>query len=76
MDLPCRSGTASSNGGDAMSDTYDAVYTRCLNHPENFWAEAAEAVDWHKKGEMIWGQVLQSHIVVVKRRDNQLTYSP
>ena len=41
---------ASSNlGGDAMRDTYDAVYTRWLNNPVNFWAEAAEAVHWHKK---------------------------
>ncbi|HEX2100687.1 MAG TPA: propionyl-CoA synthetase, partial [Candidatus Synoicihabitans sp.] len=37
-----------------MSDTYDAVYTRWLNNPENFWAEAAEAVHWHKK----WDRVL------------------
>ena len=37
-----------------MSDTYDAVYTRWLNNPENFWAEVAEAVHWHKK----WDRVL------------------
>jgi propionyl-CoA synthetase len=37
-----------------MSNTYDAVYTRWLNDPENFWAEAAEAVHWHKK----WDRVL------------------
>ena len=37
-----------------MKDTYDAVYTRWLNDPENFWAEAAEAVNWHKK----WDRVL------------------
>ena len=37
-----------------MSDTYDAVYTRWLNDPENFWAEAAEAVHWDKK----WDRVL------------------
>ena len=37
-----------------MSDTYDAVYTRWLNNPENFWAEAADAVHWHKK----WDRVL------------------
>lgn len=37
-----------------MRDTYDAVYTRWLNNPENFWAEAAEAVHWSKK----WDRVL------------------
>jgi propionyl-CoA synthetase len=37
-----------------MKDTYDAVYTRWLNYPENFWAEAAEAVHWYKK----WDRVL------------------
>ena len=37
-----------------MRDTYDAVYTRWLNDPENFWAETAEAVHWHKK----WDRVL------------------
>jgi hypothetical protein len=30
-----------------MRDTYDAVYTRWLNDPEKFWAEAAEAVLVH-----------------------------
>jgi hypothetical protein len=29
-----------------MRDTYDAVYSRWLNNPKNFWAEAAEAVHW------------------------------
>ena len=37
-----------------MTDSYDAVYTRWLNDPENFWAEAAEAVHWDKK----WDRVL------------------
>ena len=37
-----------------MTDTYDAVYARWLNDPENFWVEAAEAVHWHKK----WDRVL------------------
>ena len=37
-----------------MKDSYDAVYARWLNDPENFWAEAAEAVHWDKK----WDRVL------------------
>ena len=37
-------------GGDAMSDTYDSVYARWVTDPENFWAEAAEAVHWTKSG--------------------------
>jgi hypothetical protein len=32
-----------------MRDNYDGVYTRWLKDPENFWAEAAEAVHWHKE---------------------------
>jgi propionyl-CoA synthetase len=37
-----------------MRDTYDAVYARWLNDPENFWGDAAEAVYWHKR----WDRVL------------------
>ena len=37
-----------------MRDSYDAVYGRWLKNPENFWAEAAEAVHWNKK----WDRVL------------------
>src|SRR5262245_16479096 len=33
-----------------MTDSaYDQVYTRWQKEPENFWAEAAEEVDWYKK---------------------------
>ena len=39
-----------------MKNTYDEVYTRWLNDPENFWAEAAEAVHWDKK----WDRVLDA----------------
>ena len=37
-----------------MRDIYDAIYNRWLNDPEDFWAEAAEAVHWDKK----WDRVL------------------
>ena len=37
-----------------MRDTYDTVYNRWLNNPLNFWADAAEAVHWHKK----WDRML------------------
>jgi propionyl-CoA synthetase len=37
-----------------MSDNYDAVYARWLSDPLSFWAEAAEAVHWHRK----WDRVL------------------
>ena len=39
-----------------MKNTYDEVYSRWLNDPENFWAEAAEAVHWNKK----WDRVLDA----------------
>src|SRR4026207_2548653 len=32
-----------------MQDTYEAVYSRWLNDPENFWAAAAEAVHWRRR---------------------------
>ncbi len=35
-------------------DAYDDVYSRSLRDPEAFWAEAAEAVDWHQR----WTTVL------------------
>jgi propionyl-CoA synthetase len=39
-----------------MNSTYDEVYKRWLDDPENFWAEAAEAVHWYKK----WDRVLDA----------------
>ena len=36
-----------------MRESYDAVYGRWLKNPENFWAEAAEAVHWYRK----WNRV-------------------
>ena len=39
-----------------VTSTYDEVYARWLDDPENFWAEAAEAVHWYKK----WDRVLET----------------
>src|SRR5678815_4637495 len=39
-----------------MKNTYDEVYTRWRSDPEDFWAEAAEAVHWDKK----WDRVLDA----------------
>src|SRR6476646_11936719 len=39
-----------------MKNTYEEVYSRWLNDPENFWDEAAEAVHWNKK----WDRVLDA----------------
>ena len=39
-----------------MKNTYDEVYERWLNDPEDFWEEAAEAIHWHKK----WDRVLDA----------------
>jgi len=33
---------------------YDEVFRRSIQNPEEFWAEAAEAIDWYKK----WDKVL------------------
>lgn len=37
-----------------MTSIYDRVYTRSLDDPEGFWAEAAKDVQWYKK----WDKVL------------------
>src|SRR5437867_5444787 len=34
--------------------SYEATYRRALERPEEFWAEAAEAIDWEKR----WDRVL------------------
>ena len=39
-----------------MTSRYDDVYARSLHEPEEFWAEAAEAVDWDRR----WDKVLDS----------------
>jgi propionyl-CoA synthetase len=36
-----------------MKSEYDSVYGRWRENPEGFWAEAAEAVHWHKKWEKV-----------------------
>jgi propionyl-CoA synthetase len=36
-----------------MGDSYEATYGRWLSSPEEFWAEAAEAVHWHRKYERV-----------------------
>ena len=40
--------------GTEMGNRYDELWTRALQDPEGFWAEAAEHIDWHKK----WDRVL------------------
>ncbi|MBW2558661.1 MAG: propionyl-CoA synthetase [Deltaproteobacteria bacterium] len=37
-----------------MTADYSKIYERSINHPEEFWGEAAEAVQWEKK----WDRVL------------------
>jgi propionyl-CoA synthetase len=39
-----------------MNSAYADVYAGWLNSPENFWAEAAEAVHWYRK----WDKVLDA----------------
>ena len=39
-----------------MKSAYDATYGRWSSDPEEFWAEAAEAVHWYRK----WDQVLDA----------------
>ena len=35
---------------------YQEIFDKSLAHPEEFWAEAAKSIDWHKK----WDSVLDS----------------
>jgi propionyl-CoA synthetase len=39
-----------------MPDSYEAIYNRWLREPENFWAEAADAIHWQRK----WNKVLDT----------------
>src|SRR5690606_30225288 len=39
---------------ETMGQTYESVHARSIAHPEEFWAEAAEAIDWEKR----WDKVL------------------
>jgi propionyl-CoA synthetase len=39
-----------------MSKRYDAIYAQSLKDPEDFWAEAAEALDWDRS----WDRVLDA----------------
>ena len=39
---------------DVQAGTFEAVYRRSLDQPEEFWAEAAAAIDWIKP----WDKVL------------------
>jgi propionyl-CoA synthetase len=36
-----------------MAERYEAIYGRWLREPENFWAEIAEAIHWHRKWEKV-----------------------
>jgi hypothetical protein len=47
--------TAASTGGKPMT-RYAETYRRSLEQPEEFWAEAAEAIDWERR----WDQVLDT----------------
>jgi len=39
-----------------MTNTFDKIYQDSIDHPEQFWAKAAEKVHWYKK----WDKVLDS----------------
>lgn len=48
------SGTGWWHGG--MRTSYDEVYSRSVEHPEQFWADAAESLVWEKR----WDHVLSA----------------
>ena len=39
-----------------MTTGYAETYRRSIEHPEEFWAEAAEAIDWERR----WDRVLDA----------------
>jgi len=41
-------------GVPIMSEKYSEIYNLSINHPDRFWGEAAESVQWEKK----WDRVL------------------
>ena len=36
-----------------MSERYNEIYRRSLDDPDGFWAEAAEAIDWHRRWDRV-----------------------
>ena len=42
-------------GRNEMPTGYIETYCRSLERPEEFWAEAAEAIDWERR----WDRVLE-----------------
>ena len=36
-----------------MTADYSKIYERSINHPDQFWGEAAEAVQWEKKWDTV-----------------------
>src|SRR5467141_1826072 len=43
-------------GRSTMPTGYAETYRRSIEHPEEFWAEAAEAIDWERR----WDRVLDA----------------
>jgi propionyl-CoA synthetase len=39
--------------GDPMSSRFDQVYRRSIEDPDDFWAEAAEALHWDKRWDTV-----------------------
>ena len=36
-----------------MSERYDEIHRRSIDDPQGFWAEAAEAIDWHRRWDRV-----------------------
>ena len=32
---------------------YDEIFTESIEHPEKFWADAAEGIDWYQKWDTV-----------------------
>ena len=54
-----------------MKSTYDAVYARWQDDPQDFWADAAEAVHWFKKWDSVLDVSRPPLLPLVQRSDGE-----
>jgi propionyl-CoA synthetase len=51
--MPSSAGSQTIDGRGGRSGAFEEVYRRSLEHPEEFWAQAAAEIDWIKEPEKV-----------------------
>ena len=58
-----------------MAPSYRDVYRRSLAEPEQFWLDAATAVDWDQAPDQRAGRLRRSAVPLVSRRQLNTCYN-